>query len=642
MELENVFKIGEKSLKILNNMGIYSVDDLIRNYPYRFDVLARRNLDDERFFDNMVVDGMVESEPIVSFFKGRMNRLTFRCNVQDKIIKVIIFNRAYMKANLKTGSFVTLIGKYNPSNETLTAVNILLSKLPNGIQIIPVYHLTSGITSKQMRTFINRALDEVKPGNNIPDNLIKKYGFINEEEAVRIIHNPTGEAELKQALKTLKYEELFTYMKRVKELKKKNEQHALAYAKNVDDNAVFSFASKLPFKLTKDQIMVIKEMVADLKKDVRMNRLLQGDVGSGKTIVAFILAYACFTAGFQSAMMVPTEILAIQHYENAIQLFSNTNFKIGLLTGKMSAKEKRETYLKLKNNDINFLIGTHALISDKVIWNDLGLVITDEQHRFGVNQRLALKNKSRYPDVLLMSATPIPRTYALTIYGDTDVSSIKTMPTGRLPVKTYVKKTSELKEVLINIYEALKRGNQAYVIAPMIKEGEDEETDYTNVYDLKHKFAMAFKNYKVEILHGKMSKEEKDQVMSDYQRNKINILISTTVVEVGVDVKNATVMVIFDADRFGLSTLHQLRGRVGRNSIQSHCYLISDKDKERLKIMEETSDGYKISEADFKLRGQGDLFGNRQSGELCFKLSGVKKDYDLLVKVRNDVDEIFK
>ena len=637
MELENLKGIGIKSVKLLNNLGIYSMDDLVRNYPYRFDVLTKRNINDERFYDNFVSDGIVESSPVLNFFKGRKNRLTFRCNVQNKIIKVTIFNRAFMKNNIKVGSVVTLIGKYNPKSEVLTASNILLRKLPGGLEIIPVYHLCKGITSKQMKNFINGAINVIDIKNNIPNEIKDKYGFIDEKDAVKIVHDPRDEKSLKLALKTLKYEEIFTYMKKVKELKIKNEQHDNSFIKNVDLNKVNIFISSLPFELTIDQKMVINEMLKDLTSDVKMNRLLQGDVGSGKTIVAFILAYACYTSGYQSAFMAPTEVLSIQHYQNAIKLFKDTDFKIGLLTGKVSLKEKKGIYQKLENKEIDLLIGTHALISDKVIWNNLGLVITDEQHRFGVNQRLALKNKSNTPDVLMMSATPIPRTYALTIYGDTDVSSIKTMPKGRLPVITKVKKTNELKDVLSGIYDALKNNNQAYVIAPMIEENDD--TDYTNVYDLKHKFELAFKNYNVEILHGKMTNEEKENVMEDFKNNKINILISTTVIEVGVDNKNATVMVIFDADRFGLSQLHQLRGRVGRNNLQSYCYLVSDKDKDRLKKMKKTTDGFKISEEDFKLRGQGDLFGLRQSGTLSFKLSDVRRDYDLLVKVRDDVNE---
>ena len=639
MKLGDLTGVGPKTFKLLNDLGIYSMDDLIRNYPYRFDVLTKRSINDVRFYENFVSDGVIESNPIVTFFKGKLNRLTFRCNVQNKIVKVVIFNRAFLKNSITVGKVITIIGKYNPKTETITASNIILKALSNGLEIIPVYHLCKGISIKQMSSYINTALLSSKIKNNIPDELINKYDFINEEDALKIIHNPKYEISLKKAIKTLKYEELFTYMKKIKELKKKNEEHSNLFIKNVNEGLVNDFINKLPFSLTIDQQNVIKEMINDLKSDVKMNRLLQGDVGCGKTIVAFILAYACFSAGYQSALMAPTEVLAMQHYKNALKLFKNTDFKIALLTGNMKAKEKKEIYEELINGNINFLIGTHALISDDVSWNNLGLVITDEQHRFGVNQRLRLKNKSVSPDVLMMSATPIPRTYALTIYGDTDVSSIRMAPKGRKKVITYIKKTNELKDVLEGIYRALKNGNQIYVISAMIEENED--TDYTSVNDLKHKFELAFKNYNIEVLHGKMTGEEKNKIMNDYVNNKINILISTTVVEVGVDNPNATVMVIFDADRFGLSTLHQLRGRVGRNDLESYCYLISDKDKKRLRIMEEESDGYKISEADFKLRGQGDLFGSRQSGALSFKLSDVKRDYDLLVKVKKDVDEYF-
>ena len=577
--------------------------------------------------------------PTLNFFRGKMNRLTFRCNVQNKIVKVVIFNRAFLKPNIIIGKEVTIIGKYDPKKETIVATNIRLGNL-NKVEIEPVYHLCKGITSKQMNSFIKKALCVVKENNNIPKELISKYNLMSEDEAVRIIHNPKDENSLKTALKTLKYEEIFTYMKNIKLLKKKNEIHKDVYKKEVSLNMVHDFINSLPFKLTIDQEKIAFKMLDEICGDTLMNRLLQGDVGSGKTIVAFIISYALYTGGYQTAFMAPTEVLARQHYKNACDLFKDTNFKVGLLTGKMTLKEKRKVYEKIEKNEIDMLIGTHALISDKVVWNNLGLVITDEQHRFGVNQRQTLKNKGLNVEVLMMSATPIPRTYALTIYGDTDTSSIKTKPSGRIPVITKVKKEDEIKDVLEGIYKALKNQNQVYVIAPMIEENDD--SNYANVYDLKHKFNLAFKNYNVEVLHGKMTNEEKEKVMDEYAKGNIDILISTTVIEVGVDVKNATVMVIFDADRFGLSTLHQLRGRVGRNSLQSYCYLVSDKDTKRLKIMEEENDGYKISEADFKLRGQGDLFGSRQSGALSFKLSDVRKDYDLLVKVRDDVNELVK
>lgn len=639
MELEKLDKIGPKTAKTLNNLGIYNAEDLIRNYPYRFLIFAKRDINNPKYYDEFVSDGIVESMPTLNFFRGKMNRLTFRCNVQNKIVKVVIFNRAFLKPNIIIGKEVTIIGKYDPKKETIVATNIRLGNL-NKVEIEPVYHLCKGITSKQMNAFIKKALSVVKENNNIPKELISKYNLMSEDEAVRIIHNPKDENSLKTALKTLKYEEIFTYMKNIKLLKKKNEIHKDVYKKEISLNMVHDFINSLPFKLTIDQEKIVFKMLDEICGDTLMNRLLQGDVGSGKTIVAFIISYALYTGGYQTSFMAPTEVLARQHYKNACDLFKDTNFKVGLLTGKMTLKEKRKVYEDIQNKKIDMLIGTHALISDKVVWNNLGLVITDEQHRFGVNQRQTLKNKGLNVEVLMMSATPIPRTYALTIYGDTDTSSIKTKPSGRIPVITKVKKEDEIKDVLEGIYKALKNQNQVYVIAPMIEENDD--SNYANVYDLKHKFNLAFKNYNVEVLHGKMTNEEKEKVMDEYAKGNIDILISTTVIEVGVDVKNATVMVIFDADRFGLSTLHQLRGRVGRNSLQSYCYLISDKDTKRLKIMEEENDGYKISEADFKLRGQGDLFGSRQSGALSFKLSDVRKDYDLLVKVRDDVNELVK
>lgn len=639
MELKDLKSVGPKICEKLNNLGIYNVDDLVRYYPYRFDVFKKRDINDERFYDNFVSDAIVESNPVISYFGKRQNRLSFRCLIQNKIVKVVIFNRGFLKNNIGIGKSITVIGKYNSKTETIIASNILLYALEKE-ELIPVYHLCSGITNKKINAYINEALDGFNIGYNIPDVIKDKYNFLNEIDALKIVHSPKDESSLKSAIRTLKYEELFTYMKNLYFLKKKKEIHDKSYSKNIDLEKVREFIDNLPFKLTLDQLKVINEMLFDLKSDVKMNRLLQGDVGSGKTIVAFVLSYACYLSGYQSAFMAPTEVLAVQHYQNAINLFNNYDLKLGLLTGKTSLKEKKEIYERVKSGDIDLLIGTHSLINDKVVWNNLGLVITDEQHRFGVNQRLKLKNKADNLDVLLMSATPIPRTYALTLYGDTDVSSIKTMPKGRKPIITLVKKKDEIKSVLERIYEEIKNKRQVYVISPMIEENED--TDYTNVYDLKHKFELAFKNYKTKILHGKMSKEEKDEVMEEYKNNKINILISTTVIEVGVDVKNATVMVIFDADRFGLSTLHQLRGRVGRNDMQSYCFLISDKNAKRLKIMEEVNDGYKISEEDFKLRGEGDLFGNKQSGAINFKLSDIRRDYELLLKVKNDVKELYE
>ena len=635
MELLDLPKIGPTTLKKLNSLSIYTVDDLVRNYPYKFNVLSLKNIDDEKSYNDMVIEVIIESSPIVRYF-GKLNSLSFRGLVQDKIINIVIFNRNFIKQNIIPGNIITVIGKYDPLKSTLTASDILFRKINGKYEIIPVYHLCKGISSNQMNTYINSALSNIEISNNIPSVLKDKYSLMNEKDALEIIHNPVEIDSFKKAFKTLKYEEIYTYMYKLKKIKEKNDIHDNKFIKNVNDNLVNKFIDELPFELTLDQKKVIDEMLNDIKSDKSMNRLLQGDVGSGKTIVAVILAYAVYTAGFKTLFMAPTEVLAKQHYESISKLLKKYNVKVELLTGKMKTKEKNMIYNKLSNDEIDILIGTHALISDNVTINNLGLIITDEQHRFGVNQRLALKNKSNVLDTLMMSATPIPRTYALTLYGDTDISSIKTKPKGRKDVITKVKTSKDLKEVLTSLYKDLKNNNQIYVIAPMIDENED--VNYENVNDLKHKFKLAFPNYNIEVMHGKLNDIEKEKIMDDFVQNKINILISTTVIEVGIDVPNATSIVIFDADRFGLSTLHQLRGRVGRNDIQSYCYLISDKNSKRLKIMEQTNDGYKISEADFKLRGQGDIFGNRQSGALDFKLSDIKKDYELFLKVKEDVN----
>ena len=436
----------------------------------------------------------------------------------------------------------------------------------------------------------------------------------------------------------LKYEELFEFMFKINYLKQENKKKNNGLVRKIDRDKLNEFIKKIPFKLTDDQLNAIDEIVNDLEAPNRMNRLLQGDVGSGKTVVAFTGMFANYLCGYQSALMAPTEILATQHYNNLVEFLKDTDVNIALLTGSIPKKEKNEIYENLKNGTINMIIGTHALIQDEVEYNNLGLVITDEQHRFGVHQRANLQNKGVKPDVLFMSATPIPRTYALTIFGDMDVSTIKQRPKGRLKIDTYVKKNSEIKDVLEMMFKELKAGHQVYVIAPLIEESEN--SDLTNVNDLKDKMTMAFGNhYKIDIVHGKMASGAKDLIMNQFKNNEVQILISTTVVEVGVDVPNATTMAIFDADRFGLSTLHQLRGRVGRGTSKSQCILISDSDAERLKIMEREDDGFVISEEDFKLRGHGDLFGTKQSGDMTFKIANIKNDYKILLQAKKDSKE---
>ena len=399
----------------------------------------------------------------------------------------------------------------------------------------------------------------------IPSEYIERYNFLNKKTALNVIHNPSTSEKLKEVTVRLKYEELFQFMFKINYLKQQNKKEKNGLERNIDHSKLDKFIKSIPFELTGDQVKAVEEVVADLEAPNRMNRLLQGDVGSGKTIVSFIGMYANYLSGYQSALMAPTEILAMQHYLNLKKFLKKENIRVELLTGSTSKKDKQEIYKGLKDGSVHMVIGTHALIQDEVEYSNLGLVITDEQHRFGVHQRANLQNKGRKPDVLYMSATPIPRTYALTIFGDMDVSTIKERPKGRQKIDTYVKRNNEIKDVLGMMYEELKAGHQVYVIAPLIEESEN--SDLTTVCQLRDQMKLAFgEHYRIDIVHGKMASGAKDMIMEQFKNNEVQILISTTVVEVGVDVPNATTMVIFDADRFGLSTLHQLRGRVGRGT----------------------------------------------------------------------------
>ena len=635
MELESIKGIGQSKIKILNKLNITNTEELLTYYPFRYDVIKKtdiRNLVDE---DKVIIDGIIETNPNIFYFSRKKDKTSFRLNTGDKLLNIVIFNRGFLKSKLIIGTTITVIGKYDKKNNNVVASEIRFEKLNNQPNIEPVYHITNGITGKQINSTIKNI--NINMPDYIPDYINNKYKLLDKNESIKEIHFPTTIEKLKQARAKLKYEELFMFMLKINYLKNKNHKEGLK--KIIDYNKVIELINNLPFELTKDQLKSVEDIYNDMINPEQMNRLLQGDVGSGKTIVSFISLYMNYLAGYQGTLMAPTEILSIQHYNNIKKILPD--LKIELLTGKTKAKEKNEILKKLKNNEIDILIGTHSLISENVIYNNLGLVITDEQHRFGVNQRANLKNKGINPDILYMSATPIPRTYALTIYGDMEVSNIKTMPSGRKEVKTLLKKDSEIKEVLELMYKELKNNHQVYVIAPLIENNEESEME--NVYELEEKMNKAFgKLYKVGILHGKMTNKEKDAVMNDFKENKIQILVSTTVIEVGIDVKNATIITIFDSYRFGLSALHQLRGRVGRSNLESYCVLISSKETERLNVLTKTTDGFKISEEDFKLRGSGDLFGIRQSGDMNFKLADIKNDYNILLKAKEDSDYFIK
>ena len=642
MELKDVKGIGTKSLALLNKLNIQTVLDLITYYPVRYDILTRSDFDHLDEDMKVIVDGKVESIPLVIRIKTGLNKMNFRLATSDRIFGVSIFNRAFLKQHLGIGTSVIVIGKYDKVKNVITASDIKLGELSTTPKIEPVYHLTSGLTNKNISTYINMAMLQI--GKNvvdyIPDYLTEKYNFPSKKMALNIIHNPSSIEKLKEAKIRLKYEELFEFMFKINYLRAENNKDNIGIKRHTEKK-IDTFIKKLPFELTEDQLKALEEIISDLNSERRMNRLLQGDVGSGKTIVAILAMYYNYLCGYQSALMAPTEILATQHYNNIKELLGKEKINIELLTGSITKKEKQSIYNALKEGKVNIIIGTHALIQEDVEYNNLGLVVTDEQHRFGVNQRSNLKNKGIKPDVLYMSATPIPRTYALTIYGDMDVSIIKQMPKGRIPVKTKVFTTKEMNDVYNLMKEELKESHQVYVIAPLIEENDD--LDLTNIYTLRDKINLIFGNkYKIDIVHGKMKAKEKELIMEEFKQNIVNILISTTVIEVGVDVPNATMMVIFDANRFGLSTLHQLRGRVGRNSLESKCLLISDSDTKRLEIMENTTDGFVISEEDFKLRGSGDLFGTKQSGDMTFKMANLKNDYKILVQAKMDSDDYLK
>lgn len=637
LDVSKVKGIGPKSLMLLNKIGIYTVDDLVTHYPFRYDVLTRSDLKNVKEEEKVVIDGKVESVPILLRFKAGLNKLNFRLVTTTGVVGVSIFNRAFMKNNLTIGTNVIVIGKYDAKKNVITASDIKFGLLTNQAKIEPVYHSTSGLTNKNMLTYINTAL--LMNGKDItdyiPTSYQEKYNFSNKRTALNIVHNPPSIEKLKEAQIRLKYEELFTFMFKINYLKEQHKKEKTGIKRNLTEEDLNTIISKIPFELTGDQLKAIEEIRKDLNSSSRMNRILQGDVGSGKTIVGILAMYLNYLSGYQSALMSPTEILAIQHYNNIKSLLKDTKINVELLVGSQTKKEKQAIYKELESGNIDMIVGTHALIQEEVKYKDLGLVITDEQHRFGVNQRALLNNKGTMPDVLYMSATPIPRTYALTIYGDMDVSIIKEMPKGRIPVKTYVKKDTEVKDVLELMYEELKKKHQIYVIAPLIEESEN--SDLTNVIELRDKMNLAFgSKYDIDIVHGKMATAAKDLIMNEFKQNKIQILISTTVIEVGVDVPNASMIVIFDANRFGLSTLHQLRGRVGRGSIASKCILISNSDTQRLEIMEHTNDGFEISEEDFKLRGHGDLFGTKQSGDMTFKIASIKQDYKILMQAKKD------
>ncbi|MDN3954032.1 ATP-dependent DNA helicase RecG [Sporolactobacillus laevolacticus] len=640
LPITEVKGVGVRLAEELERLGIVTLDELFAYYPYRYDDYELRDLAEVQDQEHVTVVGKIQSEPVLSFYGKKKSRLTVRVLSGRYLITVIFFNQSYLKRNLKLGETVTVTGKWDRNRAMLTSTDFHVGSPDQEAQWAPVYPVKSGVSVKRLRMLIKQAFTQFPDyiQENLPLNLLKAYKLIGRKEAVRTIHFPSEKNSLHQARRRLVYEEFLIYQLKLQAYKRVKRQSTKGLSISLDKEAIGLFIERLPYAMTKAQDRVISEILKDMADAAPMNRLLQGDVGSGKTIVAAVALYGAVTGGYQGALMAPTEILAEQHAENLQALFAPFSINVGLLTGAVRGKKRKELLEHLAEGEIHILVGTHALIQPEVHFLKLGLVVTDEQHRFGVQQRGELRLKGKEPDILYMTATPIPRTLALSVFGDMDVSTIDELPGGRKEIKTYWVQENVMDRVIEFMKKELDQGRQAYVICPLIE--ESEQLDVQNALDVHTYLSHALSGYNVALMHGKLSSEEKDEVMDAFKRRQAQVLVSTTVIEVGVNVPNASLMVIYDADRFGLSQLHQLRGRVGRGNYQSYCILLADAksetSREKMRMMTETTDGFKLSAYDLKLRGPGDFFGKKQSGLPSFKLADMVHDYRTLAVARDD------
>jgi len=639
--------IGEETAEALGEMNIHTVCDLLEHFPFRYEDYRMKDLAEVQHEERVTVEGKVHSEPQLAYYGRKRSRLTIRVLVDRYLVQVVAFNQPYIKNKISINDTVCVTGKWDQHRQTITASEIRAGSCTKEKDFEPVYGVKGKITVKGIRRFIQLAFNQFGEfvDETLPQRYIASYKLLSRKEAIRNMHFPENQQMLKQARRRLVYEEFLYFQLKMQALRKIVREQSQGGSQAYNNTEVKRFIASLPFPLTNAQKRVVNEILSDMKSPFRMNRLLQGDVGSGKTAVAAIALFASFTAGFQGALMVPTEILAEQHAESLKELLEPFGIRCELLTSSVKGKRRRELLLALKEGDIHVLIGTHALIQDEVEFKQLGLVITDEQHRFGVEQRRVLREKGESPDVLFMTATPIPRTLSITVFGEMDMSIIDEMPAGRKAIETYWAKPNMLDRVLGFMEKELVKGHQAYVICPLIE--ESDKLDVQNAIDVHAQLTHYFNGrYHVGLMHGRLSSEEKDTVMKAFSENKNQVLVSTTVVEVGVNVPNATMMVIYDAERFGLAQLHQLRGRVGRGSAQSFCILLadpkSDVGKERMKIMTDTNDGFVLSEKDLELRGPGDFFGKKQSGLPEFKIADMVHDYRTLETARSDAASLIQ
>lgn len=636
--------VGGETEKTLADMGILTLQDLVMTFPYRHEDFRLKNIAETPHNERVTVEGRVESEPSILFLGRNKSRLQIRLLVGPHLIKVVFFNQAYLKNKITSGQIVTVTGKWDRGRQAISATHFSSGPKTDQIDFEPMYSLKGSLHQKTFRKFMHQALQEVGTDLQecLPQDIRESYKLLPVFEALEGVHFPKDAEQVKQARRRFVYEELLMFQLKMQAIKKVRKEQNKGIAIAYDIQKLKDLIATLPYELTAAQKRVVNEICKDLKDPHRMNRLLQGDVGSGKTVVAAIALYAVITAGFQGALMAPTEILAEQHAASLHEWLAPMGIRIALLTGSTKTKARRTLHEQLQNGEIDLLIGTHALIQPDVEFRQLGLVITDEQHRFGVEQRRVLRDKGMSPDVLFMTATPIPRTLAITAFGEMDVSTIDEMPAGRKEIETHWVKKELFDETIKRMAKELHEGKQAYVICPLIE--ESDKLDVQNTVDVYEQLSSIFHNkFKVGLMHGRLHSTEKDEVMRAFSEGQIQVLVSTTVVEVGVNVPNATFMVIYDAERFGLAQLHQLRGRVGRGSAQSYCILLADpkseEGKERMMSMTETNDGFKLAEKDLQLRGPGDFFGRKQSGLPEFKMADLVHDYRALETARQDAEK---